>query len=184
MRAKLVSLPLLFALSFVSSFANAQTVYKFVDKHGNTVFSDTPVEGAEKVDVQPASTIKMTPVMLPTTAAPTPAAPAGYETVVITAPSNETVFSNESAPIVITGTSKPGLLSGHKYRFTINGQPTAALTAPHYSFNSEERGSFTAVLEIVDSNLQVKAQSSPVTFHVKRHSKLFKKPTAPGPIKN
>lgn len=180
MRAMLVSLPLLFAISL----ADAQTVYKFVDKHGNLVFSDTPVEGAEKVDVQPTSTIKMTPVSLPTTSTPSPAAPTGYEAVVITAPSNDTVFSNEPAPIVITGTSKPGLLSGDKYRFTINGQPTTAQTSPSYSFNSEERGSFTAILEVVDSNLQVKAQSSPVTFHIKRHSKLFKKPTAPGPIKH
>lgn len=180
MRALLASLPLLFSAALVE----AQTVYKFVDKHGNTVFSDTPVAGAEKVDVQPASTIQMTPVNMPARIDTKPAAPAGYETVAITTPSNEAVFSNEPAPIVITGMSEPALQGGDKYRFTINGQPTAALNAPHYSFNSEERGTYTAILEIVDSNLQVKAQSSPVTFHVKRHSKLFKKPTAPGPIKN
>lgn len=178
MRALLVSLPLLLA----ASLADAQTVYKFVDKHGNLVFSDTPVAGAEAVEVQPASTIKMAPVTLPPTQAPSPAV-RSYESVSITTPSNETVFSNEPEPIILTGVSSPGLMAGDKYRFTINGQATAPLTSPHYSFNSEERGSFTAVLQIVDSNLHVKAESSPVTFHVKRHSKLFKKPTAPGPIK-
>lgn len=170
-------------LIFMASTANAQTVYKFVDKNGNAVFSDTPVAGAEAVNIQPAATIQMAPVQLPPAEKPAKNKAVPYERVVITTPSHDTVFSNDPAPVVVTGTSTPGLQGRDQYRFVFNGQATETLSKPQYSFNSEERGSYTAVLEIVDNNLQVKARSAPVTFHVRRHSKLFKKPTAPGPIK-
>lgn len=160
----------------------AQTVYKYVDKHGNLVYSDTPVSGAEAVEVQPPTTIQMTPVKMPEPPKKAATAPKGYQRVTITTPSAEAVFSNDPAPILITGSSDPRLLPGHAYRFTINGSSTPTLPKPSYRLEAPERGTYTVVLEIVDNNLHALAQSAPVTFHVKHHSKLFKKPTAPGPV--
>lgn len=180
MRVLLASLTL--TLSLTTAVANAQTVYKFVDKNGNLVFSDTPVSGAEAIDVQPASTVTMTPVKLPDAPAPTPVAPKGYQSVAITTPSQDAVFSNDPEPVLITGSSKPDLQPGHKYRFVINGQATRTLPSASFSLTGPDRGAYTVVLEIVDSNLHAVAQSQPVTFHVRHHSKLFKKPTAPGPM--
>lgn len=180
MRAMLASLSM--AVLLLSPITHAQTVYKYVDKHGNLVYSDTPVTGAEAVEVQPATTIQMAPVKLPDPTPKAPVAPTGYKRVTISTPSNDAVFSNDPAPVVITGSSDPRLMPGHAYRFSINGKASEPLTEPHYTLESPERGSYTAVLEIVDRNLHSLAQSAPITFHVKHHSKLFKKPTAPGPI--
>ena len=176
MRIILASLAL---LSF-SITLSAQTVYKFVDKNGNVVFSDTPVDGAERVDVPPTSIIKMAPVTLPQTEVK-PAVIAGYDHVSITTPSQDAVFSNESGPIMITGSSSPELRADHRYRFSINGQPTPPSQQAYYTLSSEARGSYTATLEIVDNNLHVVVTSAPVTFHVRRHSKLFTKPATPAP---
>lgn len=180
MRAMLVSLSM--ALLLTSPMLDAQTVYKYVDKHGNLVYSDTPVSGAEAVEVQPATTIQMAPVKLPAPHPKTPATPTDYRKVTISTPSQDAVFSNDPAPVVITGSSDPRLLPGHSYRFSINGKASETLTEPNYTLESPDRGSYTVVLEIVDRNLHSLAQSTPVTFHVKHHSKHFKKPTAPGPV--
>lgn len=180
MRAMLASFSMMLLLT--SPVIHAQTVYKYVDKHGNLVYSDTPVTGAEAVEVQPATTIQMAPVKLPDPTPKAQTAPTGYKKVTISTPSQDAVFSNDPMPVVITGSSEPRLLPGHAYRFSINGKTSQTLSEPNYTLESPDRGSYTVVLEIVDRNLHPLAASTPVTFHVKHHSKLFKKPTAPGPI--
>lgn len=179
MRTSLTFLSLALALAVDAS--EAQTVYKLVDKQGNIVFSDTPVTGAEAVEIQPTSTVTMAPVKLPAETAPDASMPVGYQKVVINTPSNEAVFSNHPGPVIIAGSSTPPLKSGHKYRFLINGAPTAPLAEPHYALEQAERGDYSVILEIVDSNLHAVAQSRSITFYMKKHSKLFKKPTAPAP---
>lgn len=157
-----------------SAGAETRTVYKFVDKHGSLVYSDTPVAGAEAVEVQSPGPIGTTVTKPPKQKkADQPDTDAThYQKVGITTPSSGTTFNNEDSPIVISGFSQPPLKPGDQYRFVINGQPSAPQKKAQYSLTGAERGEYAVTLEIVDRNLQPVIQSSPITFFVQRHSIL------------
>lgn len=182
MRAYLLSLALLLATTLPAPDADAQTVYKFVDKNGNLVYSDTPVAGSEVVEIKPVSTLPMAAPSKPQEIKQEPAVSRPYH-VVISTPSNDAVFSNDPEPVVITGSSDPSLRPTHDFRLNVNGETGRPQKSPVFTLAHPERGSYTVMLEIVDSNLHVVAHSEAITFHVRHHSKLFKKPTAPGPGK-
>ena len=41
----------------VSLAATATEIYRWIDADGNVVFSDTPIEGAEKIEIAPLPTL-------------------------------------------------------------------------------------------------------------------------------
>ncbi len=71
--------PLLLAasLSLLAPSAHAETVYKYTNSQGDTVFTDQPTKGAQKITIDPPPVIPLTPINLPpaTPSAPITAAP-------------------------------------------------------------------------------------------------------------
>lgn len=161
-------------LLLLSAPVTADTVWKFTDRSGNVVFSDTPVEGAEPITIQ-------RPLIIPATRPPQPTIPAavedlGYKRLEILTPSNDTVYANEPTAVVITGLSDPIPHRGHRYRLTVNGEPYGSpQDTPRFTLPPPNRGSYALVLEIVDRNLTPVKRSTPVNIHVRKHSLLYKK---------
>lgn len=63
---------LLASLSLLASSAGAETVYKYTNSQGDTVFTDQPTKGAQKITIDPPPVIPLTPINLPPA---TPAVP-------------------------------------------------------------------------------------------------------------
>jgi hypothetical protein len=169
MRACLIA-----CLALLPVLCQAETVWKFTDRSGNVVFSDTPVEGAEPIKIQ-------RPLVVPAVPVPKPEPRAAkevttYSRLEITSPSHDTVFNNDPSPIVVTGTSEPTPYSGHLYRLVLDGMPVDAPKGlPQFTLPPQERGTHTLVLEIVDFNLNPVARSAPIQFHVRKQSILYRK---------
>jgi hypothetical protein len=161
-------------LLLLSAPVKADTVWKFTDRSGNVVFSDTPVEGAEPINIQ-------RPLIIPATRPPQATPPTavedlGYKRLEILTPSNDTVYANEPTAVVITGISEPYPHRGHFYRLTVNGEPFGSpQDTPRFTLPPQDRGTYTLVLQIVDRNLNPVKTSGPVLFHVRKHSVLYKK---------
>ncbi len=164
------------ALVLITSFANAQTVYKFVDKSGNLVYSDTPVEGAETIEIQRPIIVPSVPPQNAPANEDNDSASAGYSQLSITSPSHDAVFSNDTTPLVVTMALTPSLKSGHKFRLLVNGTAMGGTqTSGSFTLPSLDRGSYMLVGQVVDRNMHAVTESAAVQIHVRRHSALFKK---------
>lgn len=59
----------------VPADAQAETIYRYTNSQGDTVFTDQPTKGAKRVHVDPPPTIPLTPIDLPPLTVPAPKAP-------------------------------------------------------------------------------------------------------------
>ena len=163
-------------LLFFLAIPVSAEVYRNVDAYGNVTYSDEPSEGAEAVEVKPATTITL----------PKPEAVqeteklreevqregAAYESLSFAYPDNNQAFYSGSGDVQFEVRSTPGLQPGHKYEVTLDGQPVGQSTSGSITVNNVFRGNHEARVHIVDENgVQVKT-GSPITFTVHRPSAL------------
>ncbi len=158
--------------------ASAETkLYKWVDANGVTHYSDTPVDGAKKVDVPAAQSYSAPPPPRPavssssapaTSAKSTPSEPlnGGYTRIAILRPSPDETFANVTN-IDLGGEVEPDLLPGHEPWIVLDGKPIANATSVIWK---TERGSHTVLLRIEDRSGKVIASLEPVLFHVQQRS--------------
>ncbi len=166
-------------------------VYTWVDEEGNTHFSDTPKEGAKKVEVQ--DSMSYTP----------PATPAGgklgkdagtadkalikYTEISIDQPENEaTVRSNEGKVVVSIGV-KPGLQAGHQIKVYLDGKQLSGTSGTSaIELRGVNRGSHNLAAAIVDRAGKELIRSANVTFHLQKQSINLppRRPTPTPPIRN
>jgi hypothetical protein len=150
----------------------ATKLYKWVDAQGVTHWSDTPVEGAKKVDVAPAQSYSAPPTQSRPAPAPVAKAPpvepanAGYTRIAIVRPQSGETFANVSN-IEIGAETDPPLEPAHDPWIVLDGKRVANGMSV---IVSPERGSHTVHLEIENSAGKVIATSPGITFHVQKAS--------------
>lgn len=159
------------ALPPATASAADTKLYKWVDADGVTHYSDTPADGAKKVDVPAAQSYSAPPraTSSPAPAAkPVPAEPAngGYTRVYILQPAPDETFANVSN-IDLVGKTEPEVLPGHDPWIVLDGKRIANATS---AIVPAERGSHVVALEIEDASGAVVASSPSVTFHVQKKS--------------
>lgn len=171
---------LILSIFFLQS-AIAETVYKYVDENGNTVFTDEPRKGAEKLDVQPVPTVPA--LEIPVSAPREPAKPDfKYNKIVIVSPEDQHNFINEVEPIVVQVATSPALRSGDQIQLMLNGAPKGSpSTTTRFTLDSLDRGEYSASVTILDADGKELSSSDSIQFYVKRNSKLMPKPPTPKP---
>ena len=153
-----------------------ERIYKTVDEHGNTVYTDVPPkEGdqSEQVNVVPLNTIDLSPAE----PAKTLNAPANDEQVTgdyygqlaVASPANDEAVRENAGNVVITAAVNPPLVPGHRLLLVFDEDPTE-IEADNSSFyiTNVDRGSHTVAVRVVDRAGNVIKQSSPITFHLQR----------------
>lgn len=172
---------LLLVSLFCLQTAFAEKIYKYVDEHGNTVFTDEPRKGAEVLDVQPVPTVPA--FQVPPTAPERPKpGPFKYNKVVIVSPAHQDNFINETAPIMVQVALSPALRQTDRLQLMLNGAPHGEpVSGTQFTLNELPRGQYSATVNIVGQNGEVLGTSDTVEFYVKRHSKLMPKPQKPTP---
>ena len=167
--------PALFALSCVSLNLQAATVYKKVDEDGNIIFSDTPMDDSEVLDVPPVPTMKLDhgKRQLQPTSGSNKKTTFKYEGVTITKPAQDEHFINNQGMVTVTVQVSPALKDNHQLQLLLNGVKRAGPGAvASFSFSNLDRGSYSAIAQVVDNKGNVVISSEAVTFHVKRASRL------------
>lgn len=153
-----------------------ERIYKTVDEHGNTVFTDVPPkegEQGEPVNVVPLNTIDLTPAEPPrlinAPANDEPVTGDFYAQLAIASPANDEAIRDNAGNVVIAAAVNPPLVQGHRLLLVFDEEPTE-IEADQSAFyiTNVDRGSHTVAVRIVDRAGNVLKQSAPITFHLQR----------------
>jgi len=171
MRKLVVILSMLTAVSALS----AET-WRWRDAEGVVHYSDRPVPGAERMDVnvqRPSSPDNATPP--PATPARAPAAaaaPVSYRCDILR-PANDEVFNSVTA-VTATVALEPGLQDGQRLQVYLNGAvypgwPSGVQT---YTLQDLVRGSYTFSARVLDAKGTALCNGPTINFHIRQPSLL------------
>jgi len=161
----------IFFCLFLCTGIHAETIYRSVDKDGNTVFSDTPTEGAEEMQIQNIQTITLPPVE--TTSSPTPVdstETSVYESIAITSPANDEAIRNNEGIINVSISIQPALQANHILTLYLDGEEIQSSASPSFSLENVSRGSHQLRASVKDQAGRLKLSSPSTSFHMLRYS--------------
>lgn len=161
---------LLILILFCSTTALAE-VYRSVDEHGNTVYSDKPSPDAEIIQVDEVQTVDSGDVepfvYTPLTDDTEKVSP--YTQVAINSPGNNESIRANDGDISVSLDIKPGLIPGHKVVLYVDGT-AAAEGGKEIKLENVDRGTHSLSAAIQASDGREIERSPAVTFTVLRHS--------------
>ncbi|HEY4732050.1 MAG TPA: DUF4124 domain-containing protein [Gammaproteobacteria bacterium] len=153
----------------------AKDVYRTVDDQGNVVFSDTPVEGAEKIRVDEIQTIA--PDEVPKFVyTPPPEVVETYSKLEIVSPENDSVIQSDEGNVTVSAVLEPALnlRAGHYLVLYLDGNEAASGTSPQFILSNIERGTHILDIAVVDQSGNQVINSPTVSFTRYQHSVLHK----------
>ncbi|WP_298635897.1 DUF4124 domain-containing protein [uncultured Umboniibacter sp.] len=160
----------------VSVATASADVYKYRDANGNVVYSDTPVEGAERVDVvvhNPATPGESTTAIDSPTNDPhgSPSdEPVAYN-LAITSPAHDSTVPMGQETLSVNLALTPSAPVDTTYRLLANGTPIAQGNQTNFVLEQLYRGELVLTAEAIDTEGNVLATAIAVTVHVKRASR-------------
>lgn len=174
------ALYVLLALTAVPAFAG-QAVWKWVDEKGVTHFSDQPVPGATKMELNSAPAPSAPPA--PTYTPPPSAAPVtgpSYSRLVVESPQQDESVINTGGKVTVRLATTPALSQDHVVALYLDGARVQDFPPNALSHELSELTRGTHTLKAVVSTLQgqVVQESRPTTFHVRQES-IARPPTGP-----
>jgi len=167
---------LIAALLVVLATPVSSEVYRSVDAYGNVTYTDEPTNGAERVEVEPVTTIKLPkPEVVQETSElrkEVRRKGAAYEELSFNYPENNQAFYSGNGDIMFQVQSSPPLQPGHRFEVTLDGQPVGQSSDGSINVNNVFRGTHEARVFIIDEKgVQIKTGPS-ITFTVHRPSVL------------
>ena len=158
---------------FLAAAATAD-VWRWVDANGVVHFSDTPVEGAERIDVSESSRTTGARVYTPPPQIAPGADPAPevqeefrYESLAVTSPAAEETLWNIEGTLSVSLALTPGLQSGHQVRVYFNGQ-ARMVNNTSFTINEVYRGVHNIQAEVLDETGKLMIRSQPNRFYVQQ----------------
>ena len=158
--------------------ASAAELWRWKDADGVMHYSDQPVQGAERIDVQ--MTQKSTGAIPASPPQVTEGSREGpepesrkYTRCAISSPTDQEVFNTVTA-VNASVDIEPGLQRGHRLQVFFNGSALAdwPATQAAYTLMNLYRGSYTLSARVVDANGRALCTGSAITFHVRQPSVL------------
>ena len=174
-----VSALLVALLVLASGAGEAAKVYKWTDKQGNVIYSDSPRPGAEVIELptEPAG-IGPVPGRAP---APRPPVPGpAYGALIMASPSQGQIIEDSGGWVNISLAVEPPLRvsEGDAIRLKLDGQTLdPRYTGSEIAIPSVPRGTHTVQAEVVNPAGNVLITSASVTFHV--HEPSSQAPAGP-----
>ncbi|MVF13866.1 DUF4124 domain-containing protein [Ketobacter sp. MCCC 1A13808] len=160
---------LLAAVMVISFSAQAETVYKYTDKDGNTVFTDEPTKGAEKMDVKPVATVPAIPVPKNTPEESQEKTAFEYKDIKITSPQPDENFINNGGKATVSVSLDPSLRAGDTIQLYFNGIPKSEpVRSTYFPFDNLARGSYAVTATVRDKDENVVGKSDTLTFYIRR----------------
>ena len=158
---------------FVAAAATAD-VWRWVDDDGVVHFSDTPVEGAERVDVSEASRTTGARVFTPPPQLGADGEPVveeeefRYESLEIASPGAEETLWNIEGTLSVSLALTPGLQSGHQVRVYFDGEPRM-VNSTSFTIDEVWRGVHNIQAEVLDETGTLMIRSQPSRFYVQQN---------------
>jgi len=161
------------ALTAVPAFAG-QTVWKWVDEKGVTHFSDQPVPGATKMELNSAPSPSPTPAPTSTPSPSTTTRPTGpaYSRLVVESPQQDESIINTGGKVTVRLASTPALAPDHAMALYLDGARVQDFPANGmaHELSDVPRGSHTLKAVVTTPQGAVIQESPVTTFHVRQES--------------
>ncbi len=159
-------------LAWAETEAEGDRVYRTVDAQGRVIFSDQPIN-AQSTPVELPDAHFYDSVDIPLSPRTPPLAEEAeappYQTLMILSPSPDEAIRSNSGDLSVRARISPSLLPGHRLQLLLDGRAVSAPgTLTRFELENVDRGTHTAVLQVVDGEGQVVMRSEPVQFHVLR----------------
>ncbi len=159
---------LLLLLLVVPAALPAGDTYTWVDANNERHWSDTPHEGAEKVELTPANGYRAPPPLARPSVRSTAAAPAPMQCSITQPASEQVLFDVDAVTIdVSVSAAAGGVVSA-----TLDGAVLAPTQPGGTSFVATpiDRGTHVASAVVRDGAGRTLCSTAPVTFYVRQHS--------------
>jgi hypothetical protein len=150
-------------------FAGSAKIYVWRNEQGVLVFSDSPMPGAEEVDVKEANTVKSS---IDTSILDIkPKVIDDQYQVNITQPKNNSTIRDNTGSVHVSGRIKPIFKRGLKIQLYLDGEPyEKPQTHSMFALRNIDRGEHQIKMTLLGDKGKVIATSSPVTFYMHRIS--------------
>lgn len=170
---------LIVLISLLSAVAVAAPVWTWIDDQGRRHYSDRPVEGATRIEVEGTQTFsgaalggtRNTQPTTPTTGDASEQPAASYSVLDIISPEPQETLHNIGANLPVELATYPPLQAGHRIDLILDGErrPIGARTL-EITLPEVYRGEHTLMAVIIDSEGRELRRSMPVTFYVRQTS--------------
>lgn len=168
--------PTLVLLGLLATAAASAEVWRWVDDDGVVHFSDTPREGAERVDVSEARRTTGAQLYRDTSPAGDEQAaeeqPFQYDSLTITSPGAEETLWNIEGTLNVTLSLSPGLQSGHQVRVHFDGSPQL-VNSTSFTIDEVWRGVHNIQAEVLDETGRLMIRSQHNRFYVQQNAVAF-----------
>ena len=173
-------------ICLVPTLASAGVVYKYIDKQGNTVYTDQPRPGAQRVDLPEPSTY--TPPKYPprdTSSAKATKDGTGqvYSRLTLTDPEPDATIWDNPGDLLVVYTLEPDLRTklGHRMVVSVDGEAVAPVNGTKVELKNIDRGTHQLQARIIDSDGEVLIESQTAAVHLHRQSVNFPNRARPAP---
>ena len=172
--------PIFLALALLVAATASADVWRWVDDDGVVHFSDTPREGAERVDVSDSARTTGARVFRdsgPTSGddpATTEEAAFSYDSFSITSPGAEETLWNIEGTLNVSLSLSPGLQPGHQVRVYFNGEPKMVF-GTSFSIDEVYRGVHNIQAEVIDATGKLMIRSRTNRFYVQQNSVITRR---------
>lgn len=147
-------------------------IYKYIDENGKIAYSDKPIEGAKKMNIQ----LRPTPVPDAAQEAAdalesddgTNKEVANYESLELLTPTHDKVVSDRSGSVQVILLPTPRLSSTHELVINVDGKDISRGRHGNLNLSQVSRGTHTVSARILDANGTIMISSPTVSFHVKK----------------
>ena len=163
----------------LSSSAHAE-VYKSINAAGEVVYSDTPTQGAEVLDMPELPTYSPPEVTESAPSVDAPAATAVYSELVFVKPEDDATIRNNQGIINAELALAPALRtrSNHRIQFYLDGEPYGEPgTSIRTTMANVDRGEHSLTASVLDSSGEALISSDPVIVHL--HQATINNPNHP-----
>ncbi len=154
----------------LTSPLHAKKVYKYVDEHGKTIYSDEPFENAQEITLPAIQTYTSIPLEQNNVTTPDKPAMIPYK-IVITYPEHDFVVAKDIESIEVRIFVEPPLDPHHALQLYINDEPyLTPQRDPIFTLHELVRGTFQikAVVADIKHGRKIITESSPIDIHVQR----------------
>ncbi len=170
--------PILALLGLIAAAAATADVWRWVDENGVVHFSDTPVEGAEQIDVAGSTRTTGSRVFTPPADAgddgedeqPAEETPFRYESFSITSPAAEETLWNIEGVLDVSMSLSPPLQRGHQVRVYFDGSLRETTSGTRVTITEVWRGVHNIQAEVLDATGQLMIRTPPTRFYVQQNS--------------
>jgi len=190
--AGLLSKFLMAACLVASAATAAAQIYKTVDENGNVIYTDQPPDpDAKPVDLPTLSVIESVKAPEPVESEQVePGEEAvtdirelrrGYRDFQITKPAQDEYIEGTGNAVTIVWDTRYALQPGMMVIISLDGTRLEPTVTSAVTVQQMDRGEHTVSAKLVDAQMRVIADASPVTFYVRQFSQNFGGPARPAP---